>query len=113
MQRNGVKTILLQIIGQAVTFNLGTGKDNCLVDTGIAQPVVQQFAFVLGVICPKQDLLDIDVFFLRVVNRDTLRLAHDAGSQLLNARSKRCAKHHGLFAANGQLVNFSQIIREA
>ena len=68
---------------------------------------------MLGVICPKQNLLDVDVFFLRIVNRDTLRFTHDAGSQLLNAWSKRRAKHHGLFATNRQLVNFSQVIGEA
>ena len=40
VQCNGVKAILLQVIGQAIAFNLGTGKDNRLVNTGIAQPVV-------------------------------------------------------------------------
>ncbi len=68
---------------------------------------------MLGVISPKQNLLDVDVFFLRIVDRDTLRFTHDAGSQLLNAWGKRCAKHHGLLAANRQLVNFSQVIGEA
>ena len=36
MQRYGIKTILLQVIGQAIAFNLGTGKDNRLINAGIA-----------------------------------------------------------------------------
>jgi hypothetical protein len=41
------------------------------------------------------------------------RLAHHAHGQLLDARRKGGAEHHGLLALDGQLVDFGQIIREA
>src|SRR5450830_2139297 len=39
MQSDSGKTFLLQVIGQAVTLNLGAGKNNGLIDGGVAQPV--------------------------------------------------------------------------
>ena len=113
MQGHGVKAVLLQVVGQAVTFNLGAGKNNGLIDTGVAQPMIQQFALVLGVIGPVQNLLDVDVFFLRIVDADALGFAHHAGGQLLNARRKGSAEHHGLLAVDGELVDFGQVIRKA
>ena len=65
VQRNGIKAILLQVCCQAITLNLRTGKHNGLVDGGITQPMVKQFAFVLCVVGPEQNLLDVVVFFLR------------------------------------------------
>ena len=47
MQRHGAEAFLLQVIGQAVALNLRIGKHNGLFDAGIAQPMVEQFAFVL------------------------------------------------------------------
>ena len=47
MQCHGAEAFLLQVIGQAVALNLRIGKHNGLFDTGIAQPMVEQFAFVL------------------------------------------------------------------
>ena len=41
-----------------------------------------------------------------------LGLTHDACGQLLNARREGGAEHHGLLAVNGELVDFSQVIRE-
>ena len=65
-----------------------------------------------GVIGPEQDLLDVGVLFLRAVDGDALGLAHHAGGQLLDARRKGGAEHHRLFAVDGQLVNFGQVVRE-
>ena len=112
MQGHGREAILLQIIGQTVALNLGAGKHNRLVDGGVTQPVVQQFALVGGVVGPEQDLLDIGVLFLRAVDGDALGFAHDAGGQLLDTRCKRGAEHHGLLAVDGQLVDFGQVVRE-
>ena len=113
VQGHGVKAVLLQVVGQAVALDLRAGKHDGLVDAGIAQPVVEQLALVLGVVGPKQHLLDIGVLFLRVVDGDALRFAHHACGQLLNARRKGGAEHHGLLAADGQLVDLGQVVREA
>ena len=43
---------------------------------------------------------------------NALGLTHHACGQLLNARRERGAEHHGLLAVNGELVDFSQVIRE-
>ena len=112
MQRDGGEAFLLQIIGQAITLDLGAGENNGLVDGGVAQPVVQQFALVLRVVGPEQLLADVGVLFLRRVNLQFLRITHHAGGKLLNARRKRGAEHHGLLALNGQLIDFSQVIGE-
>ena len=112
VQGHGVKAVLLQVVGQAVALDLRAGKNDGLVDTGVTQPVVQQLALVLGVVGPKQHLLDVGVLFLRAVDGDALGFAHHTGSELLNARRKGSAKHHGLLAVNGQLVDLGQIVRE-
>ncbi|OIO82654.1 MAG: hypothetical protein AUJ90_01210 [Gallionellaceae bacterium CG1_02_60_948] len=70
-------------------------------------------AFVLGVVSPEQHLLDVGVLFLRAVHGDALRFTHDTGSELLDAWRKSGAEHHGLLAIYGELVDFSQVIREA
>ena len=44
---------------------------------------------------------------------DALRLSHHASSQGLDARRKCCREHHGLMTLNGELIDLSQIIREA
>ena len=113
VQGHGVKSVLLQVVGQAVALDLGAGKHNGLVDGGVTQPVVQQLAFVLGVVGPKQHLLDVGVLFLRAVDGDALGFAHHAGSELLNAWCKGGAEHHGLLALDGELVDLGQIVREA
>ena len=112
MQGNGVKAFLLQVIGQTITLNLGAGKHDGLVDGGVTQPVVQQLALVVGVVGPEQYLLDVGVLLSGAVNGDALGFAHDAGSQLLDARRKRGAEHPGLLAANGELVDFGQVVGE-
>jgi hypothetical protein len=38
---------------------------------------------------------------------------HHAHGQLLDARRKRGAEHHGLLALGGQLVQLGQVVREA
>ena len=52
MQGHGRETVLLQVVGQAVALDLRAGKHDGLVDGGIAQPMVQQAALVLGVVGP-------------------------------------------------------------
>ena len=79
VQGNGAEAFLLQVIGQTVALNLGTGKHNGLVDGGVAQPVVEQLALVVRIVCPEQHLLDVAVLFLRAVDLQTLWLTHHAG----------------------------------
>ena len=116
VQGHSVKAVLLQVIGQAVTLNLGAGKHNGLVDGGVTQPMVKQLALVLGVVGPEQHLLDVGVLFLRAINLHLLGrravVTHHAHGQLLNTRRKRGAEHHGLAALNGELVDFGQIVGE-
>ena len=78
VQGNRREAFLLQVIGQAIALNLCTGKNNGLIDGGVTQPMVEQLALVLCVIRPKQCLLDVGVFFLRGIDLDSLRFAHDA-----------------------------------
>ncbi len=113
VQSNGRETFLLQVIGQAIALDLGAGENNRLVDGGVAQPMVEQFAFVLGVVSPEQLLADVLMLFLWAVDLQTLRFSHHTGCKLLNTRRKRGAEHHGLLAANGQLIDISQVIGEA
>ena len=75
--------------------------------------MVKKLALVLHVVRPKQHLLDVDVFFLGVVDAHALGFAHHAGRQLLNTRCKSRTEHHGLLAVDGQLVDLGQIVREA
>ena len=116
MQRHGRETLLLQVIGQSIALHLGAGKHNGLVDIAVAQPMVEQQALVLWSVRPEQHLLDVAVFFLRVVNLNTFDgrtvVVHDAHGQLLNTRRKGGAEHHGLAALFGQVVDIGQIIRE-
>ena len=113
MQGDCREAVLLQVVGQAVALNLGAGKNNGLVNRGVAQQMVEQFAFVLRVVGPVQHLANVVVFFLWRVNLHALGLTHHAGSQLLNARRKRGAEHHGLAALDGELVDLGQIVGEA
>jgi hypothetical protein len=64
MQCNRIKAILLQVCCQTIAFNLRAGKHNRLIDGRITQPMVEQFALVLRVVSPEQNLLDVAVFFL-------------------------------------------------
>ena len=64
VQSNGIKAVLLKISSQAITLDLCAGKHNGLIDAGITQPMVKQLAFVLCVVGPEQNLLDVAVFFL-------------------------------------------------
>ena len=113
VQCHGREAFLLQVVGQAVALDLGAGKNDGLVDGGVTQPVVQQLALVVGVVGPEQHLLDVDVLFLRIVDGHALGFAHHAGSELLNARREGGAKHHGLLAVDGELVDFGQVVGEA
>ena len=54
VESHSAETFLHQIVGQSVAFNLGTCKNNRLIDGGIAQHVVQQLAFVGHVVGPQQ-----------------------------------------------------------
>ena len=110
MQSNGRETVLLQVVGQSITFNLGAGKHNRLVDRGVTQKMVEQFALVVRVICPMQHLANVVVFFLWRIDLDALGLAHDSRCQLLDTWRKRSAKHHGLFTFDRELVDLSQVI---
>ena len=112
VQSNRAETFLLQVIRQTITLNLGAGKHDGLLDVGVAQPVVEQLAFVLRVISPEQRLLDVLVLVLRAVDGNALWLTHHTASELLNAWCKRGTEHHGLLAADGQLVDFGEIVRE-
>ena len=78
MQSNCRKTILLQIVGQSIAFDLGAGKHNRLVDRGVTQEVIEQFALVVRVVCPMQNLANVIVFFLWRINLNALGLAHHA-----------------------------------
>ncbi len=117
MQRDGRKALLLQVIGQAVAFDLRAGEDDGLIDGAVAQPVVQQLALVLGVVGPVQRLLDVGVLFLRGVDLHPLHagaaVVHDAHGQLLDARGEGGAEHHGLLARSRQVVDLGQVIGKA
>ena len=112
VQRHSAEAVLLQVVGQAITFNLGARKHDGLVDGGVAQPVVQQLALVGGVVGPEQHLFDVGVFFLRAVDGHTLGFAHHTLGQLLDAWRKRGAEHHGLLAFDGELVHFGEVVGE-
>ena len=75
--------------------------------------MVEQLALVLGVIGPKQRLGDVDVLCMLRIHLHTLGLAHHPGGQLLDARRKSGAEHHGLAPLDGQLVDFGQVIGKA
>ena len=113
MQRHGAETLLHQVIGQAITLNLRAGKHHSLVDGGVAQPVVEQLALVRHVVSPQQRLRDGGVLVLRRIDLDALRLAHDTGRQLHDARRKGGAEHHGLTALQCELVDFGQVVGKA
>ena len=111
------ETCLLQFTGQGVAFDLGAGKHNGLLDRGVAQPMVQQRALVLGVVGPEQLLRDVDVALLRVVDLQAVHAAatvvHHAHGQLLDARGKGGREHHGLATRCRQLVDGGQVIGKA
>ena len=117
MQGHGGKAGLLQVGGEAVAFNLRAAKHDGLVDGGVAQPVVEQRALVLGVVGPEQLLLDVDVLLLRAVDLDFLdvlaAVVHHAHGELLNAGGKRGREHHGLAALAGHVVDIGQVVGEA
>ena len=52
VQGDRAEAILLQVIGQAVALDLCAGKDDGLVDGGVAQPMVEQLALVRDVVRP-------------------------------------------------------------
>ena len=110
MQGHGAETFLHQVIGQAIAFNLRASKYHSLIDGGVAQPVVEQLALVRHVVGPQQRLRDGGVLVLRRIDLDALRLAHNAGGQLHDARRKGGAEHHGLTALQRELVDFSQVV---
>ena len=66
--------------------------------------MVEQLAFVLGVVGPKQGLGDVGVLCVLGIHLHTLGLAHHPGGQLLDARRKGGAEHHGLAPLDGQIV---------
>ena len=113
VQSNRAETFLLQVVCQTIALDLGAGKHDGLLDVGVAQPVVEQLAFVLRIVSPKQRLLDVLVLVLRAVDGDALWLTHHTASELLDAWRKSRAEHHGLLAAAGQLVDFCEVVREA
>ena len=113
VQCNRTKTFLNQIIGQTITLDLRASKHNRLIDGGVAQPVVKQLALVCHVVSPHQGLRDRRVLFVRRINLNTLGLAHHTRGQLHDARCERRAEHHGLFALNGELVDFCQVVGKA
>ena len=78
MQSHGRESVLLQIVGQSIAFDLGAGKHNRLVDRGVTQEVIEQFTLVVRVVCPMQNLANVVVFFLWRINLNALRLAHHA-----------------------------------
>ncbi len=116
MQRHGAEAILLQVIRQAVALHLGAGKHDGLVDGSVAQPVVQELPLVLGVVGPEQLLLDVGMLLLRRVDLDLLHagaaIVHHAHGQLLDARRKGGAEHHGLLALGRQLIDLGQVVGE-
>ena len=112
VQGHGREAGLLQVLGECIAFNLGTGKHDGLLNAGFAQPVVEQTALVVTVIRPEQGLTDVGVLFLRRIDLHVLRRAHDPCGQLLNARRKRGAEHHGLVTLHRQLVDLGQIFGE-
>ena len=101
VQSNRAETFLLQVISQTIALDLGASKHNGLLDVGVAQPVIEQFTFVLRVVRPEQRLFDVLVLVLRAVDGDALWLTHHAASELLNTRCKSRAEHHGLLTLNG------------
>ena len=117
VQGNGIEAILLQVCCQTIALNLRAGKHNGLIDRCITQPMIEQFALVLCVVGPEQNLLDVAVFFLGRIDLDFLNrrttIVHHAHGQLLNAWRKGSAEHHGLLALAGELVDVSQVVREA
>ena len=64
VQGNSIKAILLQVCCQTIALNLRAGKHNGLIDGRVTQPMVEQFAFVLCVVGPEQNLLDVAVLLL-------------------------------------------------
>ena len=103
---------MLQIFGKRITFNLRAGKHNGLVDGGVTQPVVEQFALVLLAVGPEQNLFDIAFLLFGRFDLQTLRRAHDAGGQLLDARRDGGAEHHGLAARFGQFVDIDTFMKK-
>ena len=117
MQRHGGKARLLQLHRQLLAFHLRAGKHDGLVDARVAQPVVEQAALVLGAVGPVQLLLDVGVALLRAVDLHPLHaraaFVHHAQGQLLDARRKGGAEHHGLLALGRELVDFGQGVGKA
>ena len=107
----------MQLFSQLFAFDLGAGKHDGLVDARVAQPVVQQTALVLWAVGPVQLLADVGVLFLWRCDLHLLHpravVVHHAHGQLLDARRKRGAEHHGLLALGGQLVHFGQVVGKA
>ena len=117
VQGHSREAVLLQVSGQAVALDLGAGEHDGLVDRGVTQPMVEHLALVLGVVGPEKHLLDVVVLFLGVVDLDFLdrrtAVVHHAHGQLLNARRKGGAEHHGLATLAGHVVDVGQVVREA
>ena len=113
VQCHGAEAFLHQIVSQTIALNLRAGKNDGLVDGGVAQPVVQQLALVGHVVGPQQRLGNRCMLFVRRVDFDALWLTHHAGSELHDARRKRGAEHHGLLALDRELVDFGQVVGKA
>src|SRR5690606_29798338 len=81
MQGGSGKALVRQTIGQIIGATLGSGKDNGLIQVGIAQQVIKQAHLVIVVVCVKQGLCDVCVFLLMAGNFNLLGITHHFGSQ--------------------------------
>ena len=113
VQSGSREAFVSQVLGQRIAFNLRRSKNNGLVQTGIAQEMVEQFAAMGAVVSPVQRLLDVGMAALQRVDLDTLRCAHQIASQLLNTRRESGREHQGLGAFFCQRVDCFQVFREA
>ena len=98
MQGFSAKAFGDQVISQGFGIDLRAGKDQCLLDRRVAQPVTEQAALVLQTIGPMQGLRDVGVTILRGRQFQPTGIFHQVRRQLHDARRKGCRVHQGLFA---------------